>query len=160
MVKNDPQYKTLDGLKTHPMFQLLTLKQQVFVITYIETNCDKVKAVTAAGFITTKPDVVAMRQMRSTYVRKLLSIYYGYDLEQSRMTRTELSGLIAARLRKPNLANKDFAKLADQMMELNWQKRGPGRPTKQETKDSTAGSDQTIDGLVRQIEKERKLGVV
>jgi hypothetical protein len=156
MAKIDPKYKTLEGLKTHPLFQLLTLKQQVFVTTYIETNGDREQAVIKAGFRTTKNDVVAMRQIRSTYVRKLLSLYYGYDLEESRMSRTELSGLIAARLRKASLNNRDFTKLADQMMELNWQKKGPGRPSKQETKDNAADSDQTIDGLVRQIEKERK----
>ena len=152
-------YKTVEGIKQHPIFLLLTAKQQKFFLTYIETGGDREAAVIQAGFRTKRNDVVAMRQLRSVYVRKLISIFYGYELEQAAMSKSELTGLIAARLRQPNIKNSDFRHLSDQLIELSYRKRQKvGHPHKKEMEQQTEDGAVAIDELVKKIEQERRNG--
>lgn len=157
--KANIDYQTIEGIKQHPLYQLLSAMQQVFLITYLETKGDRNAAVNKAGFKAKSKDVVAMRKLRSPYVRKLVSVYYGYANEQSPMTKTELAGLIAGRLRKADISDSAFAKLSEHLIELNHRKKPVmGRPSKDEVEQIQQQGDSTVDELVKQIEKERQSG--
>src|ERR1700723_2264612 len=93
-----PAYRDIESLKTHPLYGLLSSNQQTFLLTYIETNCDRQAAVKAA-YGEQKNETTAMRLLRNSYIRQLVAIYFGYEMEQAPMGKTELLGLIAARLR-------------------------------------------------------------
>lgn len=156
-VPKGPDYQTIEGLKQHPLYGLLTGKQQDFLISYLETKGDRSKAIIAAGFKNRRSDVAAMRMLRSAYVRKLISIYYGYEFDQAPMTKGELSGLISARLRDSKVSDAMFSRLTDSFIELNFLKRPKmGRPTLEEAEEVMDAGTQSVNDLVHQIEQERK----
>jgi hypothetical protein len=153
----EPNYQTVEGLKTHPIFKLLSAKQQEFVLAYIELKGDRAAAA-AKVYSAKKPDAVGMRAARTLYIRKLLAIYYGYDLDQTRMGKQELIGLISARIRKADTSDTTFNKLVDNYLELTGVRRKlpPGRPTRDEENDRAADAEPDIDALVRAAEAEKK----
>jgi hypothetical protein len=151
-------YRTVEGLRTHPLFQMLTTKQQDFLLTYIETNGDRIAAVTKV-YGSKKPDQIGMRVMRTTYIRKLIAIYYGYEIDQVPMGKKELAGLIAARLRRANIRDEIFTRLTDYFMELTFRKKTlkhPGRPTDEEREKTLEEGEENIDRLVQAIEREKR----
>ena len=161
VTEETPNYRTLEGLKQHPLFNLLTARQQKFLVAYIENNGDREAAVRSAGFRTRngKFDQEAMRLLRSAYIRKLTAIFYGYNIDQAPMSRQELIGLISARLRKPEASDTIFSRLVDQFLELSQRNRKKqGRPTTEEGIENNDASADHIDKLVQQLEKERLNG--
>lgn len=149
-----PDYKTVEGLKLHPLFQLLSRKQQEFVLAFIELKGDRVAAAKQV-YSAKKPDAVAMRALRTAYIRQLLAIHYGYDADQARMTKTELAGLIAARLRKISTSDRSFAELAGCLLDLSLGRKHAkkrGRPTNEETAEHEEDAEVNIDEYVREME--------
>jgi phage terminase small subunit len=153
-----PDYRTLEGLVQHPLYQLLTLRQQAFVRAFIESKGNREFAVKQAGLSSKRPDVEAMKQLRTAYIRKLIATYYGYDVDQTPMSRTELAGLIAARLRMPGIKDTDFRHLSEQLISLMEHRRHRGRPRKDEGEQVAQDAESEIDKLVKQIEKEKQDG--
>jgi len=153
----EPDYKTLDGLKSHPLFQLLSKKQQTFVVAFIESKGDRMFAAKQAyGGRGKRPDQIAMRAMRTAYIRQLLALFYGYNVDQSRMGKLELIGLVAARLRKADVNDAAFCKLVDHYIELTERPRKTGREDQATEEKNAVDAEPDIDALVQQIEQKRK----
>ncbi|MFZ1973850.1 MAG: hypothetical protein WAU89_13450 [Candidatus Acidiferrales bacterium] len=151
-----PDYQTLDGLQKHPLFHLLTSGQQVFLVAYIENGGDRVAAASKA-FKTENPDKRATRAMQSSYLRKLIALFYGFEADQGPMNKTELLGLIAARLRKPTTGDAAFSKLVDNFVDLTVKRGGKrGRPTNEENESNAEDAEPNIDELVKQAEAQKK----
>jgi hypothetical protein len=146
-------YQTIEGIKRHPRFDLLTPKQQTFLLRYLETG-DKTAAASAA-YNAKNPDGVAMRELRKANMRALVSIFHGYTNDLAPMTKTELVSLIAARLRRTETSDTAFINLVDTYSELVLGKK-PGRPNREEQEKLTEQGVQNIDELVKQIESEKK----
>lgn len=162
-------YQTIEGLKKHPLFALLTSKQQKFLIAFIESNGDRHFAAKTAlqAKEGRSAETASVRMLRVTGLRKLLSVYYGYEAEQSPMTRSEFTGLIAARLRKVELRDATFTRLAEIFIEQkNWKRKSDPRreeilgdvlPKESDT-EPVAAAELSVDDLVRKLEEERKNG--
>lgn len=162
----EQDYHTLAGIQKHPLFDLLTAKQQVFLVEYIKSSGDRLQAEKVA-YNSKKPDVTAMRLLRTTYVRKLIAIYHGYEQDLTPMGRQELLGLIAARLRRPSLSDKDFRSLTGMWLLLKAGtkrqkalrqdlKRGFSEPVVRNEESFDDEVIPTVESLVAQIEAERK----
>jgi hypothetical protein len=161
-----PDYQTLEGIQKHPLFTLLTGKQQVFVVEYIRSGGDRLKAEKVA-YNSKKPAVTAMRCLRTAYVRKLIAVYYGYEQDLTPMGKQEMLGLIAARLRRPSLPDKEFRSLAGMWLLLkagnkrqsavkSSLKRGVVEAGVAIEEEDYADEAVNLDALVAQIEAERK----
>jgi hypothetical protein len=152
----EPDYRTIEGLKTHPLFLLLSAKQQEFVLAFIQLKGNRAAAASQV-YSARKPDAVGMRALRTSYIRQLLALYYGYDVDQSRMGKQELVGLIAARLRKAQTSDTTFNRLVENYLELTGgRKRPAGRPSNDEQEDHAADAEPDIDALVRAAEAKKK----
>lgn len=148
----EPQ--SLDDLKAHPLFKLLTTKQQQFVLVYIELGGDRVAAVKRV-YGENKGEPLAMRCIRTAHIRKLIAFYYGYEVDQASMGKPELAMLISARLRRPETNDSTFVRLAECFLELISRKRNlkkTGRPRKEESEDVLEQGEPEIDDMVRLIE--------
>jgi len=156
---NENQYQTIEGLQTHPRFKLLTTNQQKFLLAYIKFDGDREKAAKEVSD-SRNPARAADKWMNSIKVRELLAIYYGYEADTLPMTRAELKGLIAARIRQPETEARDFVNLVKQYLELTSSKKpkATGRPTIEEMEENAEESKVDIDALVAAIEKQKKSG--
>lgn len=145
---SDPQYRTLAGLKTHPLWHQLTAKQQNFLIAYIETG-DRRKAIEAVFEFTTEDamELHASRLLGNYAIKHLLAAYYGYELTGEAIKKQEFLQLISDRLRNPHTNASQFVVLARIAHDLMG-----GAPTK--GKSLTTG--QSVNDLVQAIEKARK----
>jgi hypothetical protein len=148
---------TVEELKAHPLFGVLTERQKNFILAFISNGGDIAAAILTAGFSTKRPQLVGRRVMGSAYVRKLLSLYYGYTLENVQMSRLELAGLIAARLRDPKIGHNYFKNLATLWMEIALKPKNGGTiPKTKNIEDALVENEASIDDLVKQIEKQQK----
>jgi hypothetical protein len=147
-------FQTVEGIQTHPLFKLLSVKQQRFLVRLLETNGDKLAAVEAIGSDTKHPEIVAMRMIKGANISKLLNIYYGYSFQQSPMSKSELLSILATRLRNPKLKDIDFQRLVQQYTELAFPKKE--KPTKASSDDNSQDAEPSINDLVLQLEKQNK----
>lgn len=148
-------YQTPEGLQKHPLFHMLTTGQQVFLLTYIENGGDR-QAAASKAFRTSNPDRRAMRAMQSSYLRKLIALYYGFESDQGPMNRTELLGLIAARLRNSGTNDASFSKLVDNFVDLTMHKRSNrGRTSAAESAQNAEEAEPSIDELVKIAEAKK-----
>jgi hypothetical protein len=155
-----PNYQTVEGLKQHPLYLLLTDKQQKFVLAYIELKGDRVEAARVA-YGGKKPQLAAIRALNTAYIRDLLATFYGYKQDLVPMGKQELKTLIAARLRKGTCSDGTFGRLTDHLIELSgWgrskRNAGLGRPPESERETIAVESIPEVDALVRQIEAAKK----
>ena len=168
VVEPEHDYRTIDGLKKHPLYQLLTARQQTFLIHFIESNGDRLFAARKCMKSGTDDSAqrAAVRMLRTVYVRKLIALYFGYDVEQAPMSRTEFNGLIASRLRKPELRDLVFVRLAELLVESkHWNRKRDERreeslgkviPKDGDSKPPVEYDELTIDDLVRKIEEGKR----
>jgi hypothetical protein len=99
-------YRTLEGIQTHPLFTQLTVRQRKFLLTYIETNGDKEAAVKASYEFNTKvaAEVHVSRVLGNRNIRTLLGAYYGTELPTKPLTQNETEELLSERLRDRKIA--------------------------------------------------------
>jgi phage terminase small subunit len=147
-------YKTIDGLKTHPLYGQLSEKQQKFLISYLENNGNRTLAASAA-YVTDKPQSMGLKLLRHPVISKLIAIYHDYGIPNVPMSKTELIGLIAGRLRDEKTSGKDFVALVTQYVEIALNNRSLKKKMSEETEVSETPQEPEvdIDTLVRQLEK-------
>jgi hypothetical protein len=106
-------YTTLEGLKTHPLWEQLTEKQATFLEQFILTG-NKVESALEAYDTTSRTSAVALAHtaLKGYEVKTLLSLYRGYSIRGSHVTRTELLSLISDRLRSEKLSISEFRNLS------------------------------------------------
>jgi hypothetical protein len=163
-IEND--YATIDGLKTHPLWQQLTDKQKTFVLTYIETEGDRLKSAKTAFDVETDRAAVGMaaRLLRNYLVRGVLSAFHGYDIAHSTVGRTELLAIISARLRRTDCPFREFEVLTRMYADIKgWRTNvKPGLKKKvveeDEEEEQTAPEVTDIFKLVQQLENKKKVG--
>jgi len=161
-----PDYSSLEGLKLHPLWSLLTRKQALFLEAYISNGGDRFQAVRDSYGQKGNLDVTAMRLLRNGYVRKLVAIHYGYSQDLGPIGKKELTDLVAARLRKENLQDTVFTRLVEYILILRgWKKfgrhEGGQQIVNQESleerlRDRDLVGAEEIDALVKQIEAGKK----
>jgi hypothetical protein len=144
-----PDYKTLEGLKKHPMYQQLTDNQRLFLIAYIESDGNRNLA-TAKVSKTARPDLYAIRNLRLPNIKALLVAYYGKTEDVTPLNKTELKQMLVARLRNPECSDRTFILLLDQYRSLVGTKAPRTGP------ELVRPQVDTIDTLVQQIEAQRK----
>lgn len=146
---NDPKYKTIEGLRTHPLWHQLTVKQKTFLEQYIETG-DRIQAIRSAfDFKTDKgADLHATRVLKNYAVKTLLAVYYGYEVLGEPLKRQEFLQLVSDRLRDPHIKNSEFCSLARVAADLMAAKPLPQRKVKEDSL--------SPDVLIRRIEADRK----
>lgn len=158
METTEANYRTVEGIKTHPLYRLITTKQQQFLIAYIESSGDRAHAAEVA-YAAAKPDLTGKKVLQSAYVRELIAAYYGYKADMTAMNKSELIGLISARLRRGDCPHAVFNSLADKLIILTSRKpknNGGGRPKNSEREGIALEAVPEIDALVKQIEEEQR----
>jgi len=151
-------YRTLEGIKKHPVYHLLTVKQQKFLDIYLETGGDRLRAAALAFTSNNNTDLSATRALSSAYTRELIAIYYGYRADLIPMSKDELLGILTARIRTEK-DNRILVGLVDKYVKLTERKkRTPkkGRPTNETLLENSDIGSSEIDEIVRQIEEERR----
>lgn len=145
---SDPQYRTLKGLATHPLWHQLTAKQQNFLTAYIETG-DRRKAVAEVFEFTTEDamELHASRLLGNYAIKHLLAAYYGYELIGEPLKKQEFLQLISDRLRNPHTNASQFIVLARIAHDLMGGAKVSGKNLTQA---------QSVNDLVQAIEKQRK----
>jgi hypothetical protein len=160
-----PDYHTIEGIKLHPLFLFLTAKQQVFLTHYLATQ-NRIEA-SRKAYGEKTPELISLRTLRSSVVRQLIAIYYGFDPDCVPVSRVEVVGLITKRLRDPDLDDKLFVRLLDHL--LNLKVNRPKGLKYKKAQDPIADAvmevpeqpgeditDESIDQLVKRLEAERK----
>jgi hypothetical protein len=143
----EKDYRTIIGIKTHPLYDLLTDKQQVFLVTYLESG-DRLKAAqTAYGLA--KKDATAAKVLRTSYIRELVATFYGYQVDVMPMSKPEISGLLASHLRKAK-TGQEFGNLMKYWLILT----GRIRKVKKDEPEPDTVTD--VDALVKKLEQEGK----
>ena len=149
-------WRDLDGIKTHPLFKNLNEKQQAFFVAYIESNCDRRVAVDAS-YGEGKSIALASKMLGVASIRQLVALYFGYEVDQAPMGKTELLGLISARLRNTESKDSDFAKLADCFLEVKGSRAGKaGRPSKEDSEEIEEAAEENVNELVLEVERKVK----
>jgi hypothetical protein len=128
VIDPDPKYRTLDGIRDHPLYQSMSPGQQSFLSTFLATG-DRVTASRASGDFTTDQAArtSADRHLRNWKIRLLISTFKGKPIEQDPkpMTKEALEYWIGQRLRSEELPPSIFAELAYQLITLRgWLPRG------------------------------------
>lgn len=158
-----PNYQTVEGLKRHPLWQQLTNKQKKFVLLYIEKDGDRVAA--ARGAFLPRNDKnaenLAQRLLKLFPVRKLLSVFYGYELSGSAISRGEFMLLLSDRVRDPENEGATWLRMAQLFMALKgWKLRtAPDKPSKAKPEPEPEEPEDEIsdvDKLVRRMEAEEQ----
>jgi hypothetical protein len=114
---------TISELQQHELWAKLTPSQQKFLLAYLDSNGNKLKASRAtwnAGTDAVAKDL-ANKALRNPKIRKLLAAYQGVEIADCifPMTRRELSDLIARRLRTPQgMKHADFIRMTELFMYL------------------------------------------
>jgi hypothetical protein len=143
-----------EKLKSHPMFVMLTARQANFVLAFIETGGNGIKAVKKVYNCKTDKSAEAQSRvlLRDWRVRKILGWWGNIPLDGSYVGRAEALQLISDRLRDPKTDPKSFTHL----MILTWKLQGwmPRANTAKMTRSVATGgnSDADIDSLVQQME--------
>jgi hypothetical protein len=150
----------LEALKQHPLFGQLTLKQQDFLLRYIEYKGNGRRA--AKTVFKTKDDKSADYQSRKLLrrweVRKLLTVYGKFSFEGYLMNRDEALHLISEKLRDA-IDIKSFVDLMRFLSKLQgWEDRkiAPDADADDEGEDTASISDDDVQRMVLGMEKARK----
>ncbi len=153
----EPSGLTLEEIRRHQVWKKLSAPQKRFVTYFIESGGDKTKAGLAA-WNTSKPKVavsLSNRALRRPLVRTAIGLWQGVEANAIpfRMTRAELSDLIARRLRSAEkMPHSTFSKLVDQFIALRgWNPVAPGA-----TKSPPVGQGESVDDLVLAAERARR----
>lgn len=153
-----PNHGTIEQLQTHPLWHQATERQRVFILKYIETS-NRVEAAFAAFKVRGHKgaDSMANRALRQFVVRKLLAVYYGYDLQGSTMTKSELKAHLSNRLRDPDLPPAVFSRLASLYAEVcKWKKKSTRNPElSDEESKRLSGEEEEVLRLVKRMETQR-----
>jgi hypothetical protein len=122
VLASDPRYKgNLDALKEHPLYALLTPKQQAWTVAYIETRDPEESSLRSGNFNSNHAARMSgLRNLRDFRIKHLVCEYDGIapELDQSRMTDRELEHLVTMRLRSGMVADSTFMSMADGMLDL------------------------------------------
>jgi hypothetical protein len=149
----------IDALKQHPLFGQLTLKQQDFLLRYIEYKGNARRA--AKAVFKTKDDKSADYQSRKLLrrweVRKLLTVYGKFSFEGYLVTRDEALHLISEKLRDGTIDIKSFVDLMRFISKLQgWEDRKIAADVDDESEDTASISDDDVQRMVLGMEKARK----
>lgn len=156
---------TVEQIKAHPLFLVITTKQQQFVLAYLASRDRLIAAKETWNCADDdSASVFANRALSKPAVQALIGLYFGIGATGGPMGRTELRSLFASRLRSKDLSNSEFIKLAYAMQTLT----GAGRlylgakPGPRKNKPATESNPDPLavpldmDVLVREIEKQRE----
>lgn len=153
-------YQSVEGLKRHPLWSQLTTRQQNFVLFYIEHDGDRI----AAAKLAYRPkgdksaDGMAHRLLKVFPIRKLLSIYFGYEIEGSPLSRSEMILLLSDRLRSTDCADREWHNLAAMYLGLKgWKIRpAPVKKVKEpEVVEAEKAVEENLDDVVLRLEREQ-----
>lgn len=140
-------YKTLKGLRTHPLYRQLTDPQRLFLDEYIKSGYKRVQAARAAYTCSSDKSAatLASRILQLPAIKKLLAIHGDYEQVGPAMRKQEFLEAISNRLRSHRLGDQSFIKLATLLAELQgWTAA---------RRESASDPDELLDDIVRSVEK-------
>lgn len=141
---------TIEDLKKNRIFLSLTDKQQTFVLEYCITGGDG-KAAAQKAYDSPNPAALAADNLKTKKIRHVVNLFFGFDSDNTQpLTKEDLQGLLACRLRDKKLDHTPFAKLVAIYLNIApWRNVGdPDIPTDMEPSQ--------VDDIVQAMEKARK----
>lgn len=150
-----PNYQTVEGLKAHTLWSQLTSKQQKFVLLYIESGGNRIDAAKGAFLPRSEKnaDSMAHKLLKIYAIKKLLSLYFGHEIEGSALNRGEFLLILADRLRDPDCSNEQWVKMAQMHLALKGWKTRPLPLKPQSGSQKPIVDPEDVDAIVRRLEK-------
>jgi hypothetical protein len=153
----------LNELQQHPLFFQLTLKQQDFLLRFVEFKGNGRRAAKAVfkAKDDKSADYQARKLLRRWQIRKLLALYGKFTFEGYLITRDEALHLISEKLRDGRLDTKAFVELMRFTSKLQgWEDRQnstamPESDDNDEGTDTDAFSDDDVNRMVQELERPR-----
>ena len=144
------QPETKEKLQQHPLWSKLSLQQQEFISTFIESQ-DEVEAVKKAYVCNSEKSAKtqASRLLRDWKIQNVLS-YMGVSTQGALVSKQEARQLISTRLRSTDTDAGAFVKLLQAYERLSGWESVPSKDEESESAD--------IDEQVRAIEKAKRQG--